>query len=373
MPAHQGPRGDGDDDPSLRIAEAMDRSLHYLLSRTTLGLSPMGLSKAYFDWLVHLALSPGKQLQLWHKSIRKTPGGAPGALRRPQRRGDPCIAPLPQDKRFDGQAWQQWPFNVMYQTFLLQQQWWYNAATGVRGVSAHHERMIEFAFRQMLDVFSPSNFVLTNPEILAKTQAEAGQNLVRGFWNFVEDWERAANGRPPVGTEKFVVGKNLATTRGKVVFRNRLMELIQYAPATNRVHPVAERLVEGDGAGLDLEMWVVGSPSAGRGIRSHSRHGPRSIDAEGCKRMSDIGYFPDVASLLERTTRTPSAIRSLGCSEHDRPLGQAAHHLGDRSRLRWPISTSTTRARPRSTAKTAQLSPLRNSALIGTRRALADS
>ena len=172
----------------------------------------MGLSKAYFDWLVHLALSPGKQLQLWHKSIRKTPGGAPGALRRPQRRGDPCIAPLPQDKRFDGQAWQQWPFNVMYQTFLLQQQWWYNAATGVRGVSGHHERIIEFAFRQMLDVFSPSNFVLTNPEILAKTQAEAGQNLVRGFWNFVEDWERAANGRPPVGTEKFVVGKNLATT-----------------------------------------------------------------------------------------------------------------------------------------------------------------
>ena len=213
VPPLLGPRGDGDDDPSLQMAEAMDRSLHYLLSRATLGLSPMGLAKAYFDWLVHLSLSPGKQLQLWHKGVRKTArlASSPGALRRPRRtRREPCISPLPQDKRFDSPEWQQWPFNVMYQTFLLQQQWWHNAATGVRGVSAHHERVLEFTFRQMLDIFSPSNFVLTNPEILAKTQAEAGQNLVRGFWNFVEDWERAANGRPPVGTEKFEVGKDLA-------------------------------------------------------------------------------------------------------------------------------------------------------------------
>jgi polyhydroxyalkanoate synthase len=97
--------------------------------------------------------------------------------------------------------------------------------------------VLEFVFRQMLDVFAPSNFVLTNPEILKKTQAEAGQNLVRGFWNLVEDWERAANGRPPVGSEKFTVGKDLAITPGKVVFRNRLMELIQYEPTTESVHP----------------------------------------------------------------------------------------------------------------------------------------
>ncbi len=239
VPPFLGSRGEGEEDPSTQMAETLDRLLHYLLSRATMGLSPMGLAKAYFDWLVHLSLSPGKQLQLWHKGARKAARLAAHLAHCAGQggRGDPCISPLPQDKRFDDPAWQQWPFNVMYQTFLLQQQWWYNAATGVRGVSAHHERIVEFTFRQMLDIFSPSNFVLTNPEILARTQAEAGQNLVRGFWNFVEDWERAANGRPPVGTDRFVVGKDLGVTPGKVVFRNRLMELIQYAPTTGSVHP----------------------------------------------------------------------------------------------------------------------------------------
>ena len=235
-----GRSGDGEEDPSLQLAEVMDRSLHYLLSRATLGLSPMALAEAYFDWLVHLSLSPGKQLQLWHKGVRKSTRLAAHLARCIAQGGrgeQPCIAPLPQDKRFSSPEWQQWPFNLIHQTFLLQQQWWHNAATGVRGVSAHHERVLEFTFRQILDIFSPSNFVLTNPEILRKTQSEAGQNLVRGFWNFIEDWERAANGRPPIGTDSFKVGEDLAATPGKVVFRNRLMELIQYSPTTESVRP----------------------------------------------------------------------------------------------------------------------------------------
>jgi polyhydroxyalkanoate synthase len=142
---------------------------------------------------------------------------------------------LPQ--RFRDEAWQLWPFKATHQGFLLQQQWWYNATTGVRGVSRHHERVLEFACRQLLDVLAPSNFILTNPEILAKTQREGGQNLVRGWINLLEDWERAANGRPPAGTEKFQVGKTVASTPGKVVFRNRLMELIQYEPLTEKVRP----------------------------------------------------------------------------------------------------------------------------------------
>ena len=105
-----------------------------------------------------------------------------------------------------------------------------------RGVSAHHEAILKFSTRQVLDVFSPSNYVLTNPTILRKTQAEAGQNLVRGWWNLIEDWERSASGRPPVGSEQFQVGRDLAVSPGKVVYRNRLIELIQYAPTTSHVH-----------------------------------------------------------------------------------------------------------------------------------------
>jgi polyhydroxyalkanoate synthase subunit PhaC len=227
-----------DDDPSSEFAEVLDRSVHYLFSRATLGLSPMGLSAAYFDWLVHLWSSPGKQLQLWQKGFRKAVRLAAHLYRYAADRaqaGSPCISPLAQDQRFRGEAWQQWPFNAIHQGFLLQQQWWHNATTGVRGVSQHHERVLEFACRQMLDVFAPSNFILTNPEILSKTQREGGQNLVRGWINLLEDWERAANARPPAGTEKFRVGKTVAVTPGKVVFRNRLMELIQYEPSTEKV------------------------------------------------------------------------------------------------------------------------------------------
>jgi polyhydroxyalkanoate synthase len=231
-----GSRGAGED-PSEQAAEAIDRAVNYAISRVTLGLSPAAFAEAYFDWLIHLAAAPGKRLQLAQKALRKSLRFARYlATSAPEGRGT-CIEPLPHDKRFRGEAWQQWPFNAIHQAFLLQQQWWHNATRGVRGVTPQHQREVEFATRQILDVFSPSNFVLTNPEVLHRTLTEGGRNLARGFWNFIEDFERAANGRQPVGAEAFVVGKNLATTPGKVIFRNRLIELIQYSPVTERVRP----------------------------------------------------------------------------------------------------------------------------------------
>jgi len=182
-----------DDDPSLRLAEVLDRSLHYAMSRLTLGLSPMALAETYFDWLIHLSLSPGKQLQLWQKGMRKGTRLASHVARCMTQLGEdaqPCICPLPQDRRFESAEWHKWPFNVIHQSFLLQQQWWHNATTGIRGVSAQHERALEFASRQVLDVLSPSNFLLTNPDALKRTQSEGGQNLVRGFWNFILAWRR---------------------------------------------------------------------------------------------------------------------------------------------------------------------------------------
>jgi poly[(R)-3-hydroxyalkanoate] polymerase subunit PhaC len=223
---------------STALGDVVDRSLNAAAARFTAGLSPAALAEAWFDWLTHLAHAPGKRIQLLEKAVKKTArivgyGVATGLPGGPAR----CIEPLPQDRRFNGEAWQRWPYNLIYQNFLLNQQWWHNATTGVRGVSKQHERMVEFTARQILDMLSPSNSLLTNPELLERTVREGGLNLARGLRNVIEDWERAISGKKPVGADQFEVGRNLAVTPGKVIYRNRLIELIQYAPATEKVRP----------------------------------------------------------------------------------------------------------------------------------------
>ncbi len=233
------PPEDRDSYSVTAFADIADRSLHAGVARITGGLSPAALAQAYLDWAIHLTFAPGKRMQLVDKAVRKAVRFGNYAYRCAMEgeKPDCCIEPLPQDRRFAGEEWQKWPFNFMYQSFLLQQQWWHNATTGVRGVSKQHEHIVEFASRQILDMFAPSNFPLTNPEILRRTVATGGANLVKGLQNFIEDLERAASGKKPLGTEKFVVGRDIAATPGKVVYRNRLIELIQYAPATAAVRP----------------------------------------------------------------------------------------------------------------------------------------
>ncbi len=107
--------------------------------------------------------------------------------------------------------------------------------TGVGGVSPHHEQVVAFMTRQLLDTVSPTNFIASNPEVLATTLQEGGQNLVRGASNFLSDWRREITNEAPVGAELFRPGKEVAVTKGSVVYRNRLIELIQYAPKTDQV------------------------------------------------------------------------------------------------------------------------------------------
>ena len=209
------------------------------MARFTAGVSPMTLIGAYADWASHLAYSPGKQLRLAEKAMRKwlrlVTYANRVALARDER--EPCIEPLPQDRRFRDASWRKPPYDLIYQSFLLTQQWWHNATTGIHGVNAQDEKIVAFCTRQWLDFFSPSNHPLCNPEVVDRTQAEMGLNLARGAQNFFDDWERIAAGRGRVGTEAFRVGHEVAITPGKVVYRNRLIELIQYAPAGATVRP----------------------------------------------------------------------------------------------------------------------------------------
>jgi len=226
-----------DSHSATALAEVIDRAAHAAAARFTGALSPMAIAGAYLDWAAHLATAPGKQVRLAAKGARKAMRFAAHAARSGTPLADPhpCIEPLPQDRRFSAEAWQAWPYNMLYQAFLLNQQWWHNATTDVRGVSAAHERMVEFATRQALDVLSPSNFPLTNPVVMERARRSGGTNFVQGALNLWEDLERAAGGKPPVGAERFRPGHEVAVTPGQVVFRNRLIELIQYEPATPRV------------------------------------------------------------------------------------------------------------------------------------------
>ena len=222
--------------PDDRTAQSLDHAVKATLARFTRGVTPYGLAASMFTWWVHLAGSPGKQAQLVTKAAQKATRSVIAAGRQlGTSQPDPCILPLPHDKRFVAAEWQQWPFNLIYQNFLLTQQWWYNATNDIDGMSRRDEQVVSFIGRQVLDMMSPSNGLWTNPEVIAQTMREGGANLLRGWQNLAEDQDRTLSGKPPVGAEDYLPGRDVAVTPGKVVFRSHLMELIQYAPQTETV------------------------------------------------------------------------------------------------------------------------------------------
>ena len=208
------------------------------LRRLTPGLSPGSLKEAFADWFRHLVRSPEKCSALAGAAVRDGIQLGLYGMRATFHAGtQPLISSERHDGRFLDENWQRWPFNLIQQSFLLTERWWREATTNVPGVSKHHEDAVAFTTRQILDVLSPSNLVLTNPAILAATIDQRGANLRRGAMNFAEDCTRLLAGERPVGTENFVPGERVAVTPGSVVYRNTLIELIQYAPSTPTVYP----------------------------------------------------------------------------------------------------------------------------------------
>lgn len=215
----------------------LDRWTHAMASPWTQGVSTASLRMAFDDWLTHLSHNPAEQLKLWQRALQSSQQWWGFVAQAQHDRGQPCIEPPVHDTRFAHPGWQHWPFNALSQGFLLTQQWWQDACLGVRGVSPHHEAVVNFTIRQMLDMVSPANFWLSNPEVLERTQQTAGANLRQGLTNWLEDVQRWRAGAPARGAEDHPVGHAVAITPGLVIYRNHLIELIQYSPATEQVRP----------------------------------------------------------------------------------------------------------------------------------------
>ncbi len=167
-------------------------------------------------------------MELWGNTLRKMNGEEP----------EPVAAPDPRDGRFKDPEWTENPyFDFMKQAYLVTTRWADRLVEKADGLDEHTKHKAGFYVKQLAGALSPSNFVPTNPELLRTTLRENGENLVRGFRMLAEDVE-AGRGDLKIrqtGTQGFEVGVNMATTPGKVVFRNRLIELIQYTPTTDKV------------------------------------------------------------------------------------------------------------------------------------------
>ncbi len=214
--------------------DSVDREFRAMLAKMTGGIAPQDYGAAWWDWWLHLAASPARQYELQQCALQKAMQlwqfNAEAA------QGKPMAPTSTGDRRFDGEAWQHYPFNVMAQAFQNNLALIEESTRDIDGLQPRNARLVEFAARQAAEVTSPANNPLTNPEVIRQTVAEKGQNLARGHKHFLEDLERTLQGGETPGTESFRVGEHIAVTEGKVVYRNDLIELIQYSPTTPDVH-----------------------------------------------------------------------------------------------------------------------------------------
>ncbi|RFU13932.1 alpha/beta fold hydrolase [Rhodobacteraceae bacterium W635] len=219
--------------------DSVDRATRAAMARLTSGVSMHAAASAWMDWAMHLARAPGRQAEL-AESARDT------ALRLmmgpflPEDGGNglgSAVTKRPEDHRFDHAGWAKPPFKWWMQGYLATEQFWDEAARDIRGMRPGSGDRVAFMARQMLDTLAPSNVAALNPEVLERTRAEYGTNFVKGARNWLEDAAHEVTGRQSPHASKYKVGENIACTAGKVVYRNRLMELIQYAPTTKTVHP----------------------------------------------------------------------------------------------------------------------------------------
>jgi polyhydroxyalkanoate synthase subunit PhaC len=215
------------------VEQQLGREMRAQLAAVTGGLAPDDYIQAWWDWYLNLAKSPDKQAAIAQSAVNLAMDNFSFALRAFS--GQP-LSPAPEDKRFADESWSRWPFNVMAHGYLNFAQLLTQATTEVPGLAGRSADLVNFSTRQGLDAGSPVHSLFSNPELLEMTRAQSGQNLVHGFKNWLEDVDATLNHKQRAGTESFKVGERVAVTPGKVVFRNELIELIQYQAQTPTVH-----------------------------------------------------------------------------------------------------------------------------------------
>jgi polyhydroxyalkanoate synthase len=233
-------------DPKLvqSVAERSAKILADFTQKQTQSLSAamrdeMGIAKAYMDLYAKMASDPGlvaslsvnlwvDYMRLWQSSWMKLFGI----------QAQPVAEPAKSDVRFKDQDWSaNFLFDLIKQSYLISARHIQHAVASVEGLPADSEKKVAFFTRQYVDALSPSNFLLTNPQVLRETLSSGGQNLVRGLNNLLADIEKGGGELRISMTDEsaFKLGKNVATTPGKVVYQNDLMQLIQYESTTRNV------------------------------------------------------------------------------------------------------------------------------------------
>ncbi|MCC7413735.1 MAG: class I poly(R)-hydroxyalkanoic acid synthase [Gammaproteobacteria bacterium] len=201
---------------------------------------PLGVSKSFMELCSRMLAQPEVVLNaqldawqsymaLWHHTTRRMLGMDSEA---------PLETPAG-DRRFRHDQWEDNPvFDYVKQSYLLAARTIQGAVNEVQGLDEKSKQKIDFYTRQFVDALAPTNFAMTNPEVIAETVRSGGQNLLNGLRHILEDLE-AGEGRLQIrmtDTEAFDLGRNVALSPGKVVYQNELMQLIQYAPSTAEVY-----------------------------------------------------------------------------------------------------------------------------------------
>jgi polyhydroxyalkanoate synthase len=208
-------------------------------SKAAPSADPLNIGRAFMEMTARLMQNPARLVQaqigfwqdyvtLWQNTTRRLMGMDT----------NPVISADPKDKRFRDDAWQQSEvFDFIKQSYLLSARYVHDVVGHVDGLDSKTAKKVDFYSRQFVDAMSPSNFVLTNPEVLRRTAETGGENLLRGLNNLLTDLERG-RGKLSIrmtDPDAFKLGENIAVSPGKVIFQNELIQLIQYAPATKKV------------------------------------------------------------------------------------------------------------------------------------------